>query len=148
MKQINAKDEEIMETMMHVGRIMRNQMHINSSIADLTLLQLETLIYLSRHPQAAMQSVAEYFHITKPTATSMLNKLVALKLVNRDENKLDRRVVCVNLSDLGKNLLEETQKKKKEKFSAILSGLSSEDKHHLLRITNTIFETAKKVYEK
>jgi DNA-binding MarR family transcriptional regulator len=148
MKHKINKDEAIMETMMHVGRIVRNSMHISSSIAELTLLQLETLIYLARNPQVHMVEVANYFHITKPTATSMLNKLVSLKLVKRDENKLDRRVVRVNLSELGKNLLEETQKKKKEKFTAILAELSQEDKEHLLRITNTIFETAKKVYEK
>lgn len=148
MKQNHIKDEEIMDVMMRISRVMKRHMTSDSAISHLTLLQLETLSYLDKNPQAQMLDVSNYFQITKPTATSMLNKLVSLKLVVRKASELDRRIIHVNLSSMGKKLLDRALKKKEKKVKMLLSNLSDKDKTDLLRITNIIFKTVKELYEK
>lgn len=141
-------DIELLGLMSRIGRVMRQHMLFNSELAQLTLLQLDTLVVLNKTEPVQMKDIADNFHITMPTATTLVNKLVELDLVERMADKNDRRIVRLALTKGGKQLLTKTIQEKQKKTHQILSFLSSEDKAHMRRVLETILEKTEKVYEK
>ena len=95
-----------------------------------------------------MSDIAEYFSIEKPTATSLLNKLVNLKLAKRKADKNDRRIVHIVLTEKGEQILTEASENRNKKMNLVLSYLSCEDKKQMLRILRQIVANIDKSHEK
>ena len=131
-------NESLLDIMVSVNRLLRQKMVISSTITHLTLIQLEALLLIDRSKKIQMMEIAEYFHITKPTATTLLNKLVSLGYVERLDVKGDRRVVGLALTKLGNTILKDAKEIRAQKINKILSVLSEEDKEHMLRIMKTV----------
>lgn len=91
-----------------------------------------------------MSDVAEYFNIELSSATSLLNKLVDQKLVERFEDKEDRRLVIVTLTEKGKTLLKQVVSERRKKIEKILSYLSNREKEELLKILTTLNDKLQK----
>ncbi|NTU47156.1 MarR family transcriptional regulator [Candidatus Roizmanbacteria bacterium] len=142
-----ALNEQLIDVMVRLSRITRHHMAIHSSLKQLTLLQLDTLIFLDKHPHAQMLDISTYFHITKPTATAMLHALVRMNLVERKLNENDRRIVHVYLTEMGSTLLKDALKQKQKKAKLLLSVLSDDDKKNLLRILSAVLTEAQNQYE-
>src|ERR1700685_845456 len=91
--------QKFIEVMFKCSRLFRERMHYTSTIAHLSYLQIQTLTYLKLQQNAQMSEIAEHFHIELPSATSLLNKLVALQLVKRQQDEKDRRLVRIVLTE-------------------------------------------------
>lgn len=141
---LNIQLEEVMS---HVSRYMRRQMVGAIKNNDLTMTQLETLIFIKQHGPSHMKDIASHFGISMPSATSMIDKLVTMKLTLRENDIKDRRNVTIVLTTKGEQLLQEGWKKKKERLNAMLNLLSEEDKQTLLKIFSTLVDRIK-IYEK
>ncbi|MEI6532563.1 MAG: MarR family transcriptional regulator [Candidatus Roizmanbacteria bacterium] len=137
-------NESLLDIMVSVNRLLRQKMVISSTITHLTLIQLEALLLIDRSEKIQMMEIAEYFHITKPTATILLNKLVSLGYVERLGVKADRRVVGLALTKLGNTILKDAKEIRSQKINKILSVLSVEDKEHMLRIMRTVLANIQK----
>jgi DNA-binding MarR family transcriptional regulator len=129
---------QLVENMFRMSRIMKQKLYNNSEIAELSLLQTEALLYLQKQTDAQMMSIVERFHITKPTATSLLNKLVDQKLVKRIPSKTDRRVVNISLTSRGEVLLEKVVKERNERINKLLTYLSDTEKKQLSSILSSL----------
>ena len=142
-------NNEFEDVMFTFSRLMRERMTFNCFFASqLSLLQLHVLIFLKKRELTQMSDISENLHIEKPTATSLLNKLVALKLVRRKANKKDRRIVHIELTAKGEEVLQEAMEQRNNKLSIMLSYLSMEDKKTLLHILKKIVTNMEKDYEK
>jgi DNA-binding MarR family transcriptional regulator len=73
-----------------------------------------------------------------PTATALVDKLIAAKLVKRENDVKDRRIVKIFMTKLGDKFLHQVIKRKSEKMGKVLSYLSKQDKLELLRILSVI----------
>lgn len=129
---------EIIETMFKVSRLMKQEMSYTNNLMHLSMLQIQTLIYIHKHENTSMSGIAEYFRIELPSATSLVTKLCDQKLVERFDDPQDRRLVRITLSAEGKTLLERAQHERKAKAEKILSYLSTREKSELLTILHTL----------
>jgi len=120
----------------------------DSEITQLTLLQLETLIFLKQNKSAQMREVAEHLHIAMPSATSLINTLASLNLIDRQNDDSDRRLVRLVLTKKGESLLAKAVEAKKERINKILSFMTQKDKKHMVSILETILERMKEENEK
>ena len=102
------KPNELVEMIFTVSRLMKNEMSFTTNVIHLSILQIQTLFFLNhhKHEHISMSEIASYFSIELPSATSLLNKLYDLHLVERHADPQDRRLVLISLTDDGKKFLE------------------------------------------
>jgi DNA-binding MarR family transcriptional regulator len=146
---INTKiNEKIMEVFFEISRGIREKMSFDCNAAQLTVLQLQTLILISKNKTLTMGDIANNFKISLPTATVLSDKLVKMKLIKRNKNANDRRIVEVSLTEKGKTLLKKAMKQRHVKINELLSYLPLKDREMLFRILDNLSSKIKKTYEK
>ncbi|TRZ47982.1 MarR family transcriptional regulator [bacterium] len=129
---------ELVDLLFKISRLMKEEMSYTNKLTHLSVLQIQTLIFLNQNKKISMTDVAEYFHIELSSATSLLNILCDQKLVKRYEDPEDRRLVIVTLTDKGKTLLKQVICERKKKIEKTLSYLSKKEKKELLNILVTL----------
>jgi DNA-binding MarR family transcriptional regulator len=146
---VNTKiNEKIMEVFFEISRSIREKMSFDCNAAQLTVLQLQTLILISKNKTLPMGDIANEFKISLPTATVLSDKLVKMKLVKRNKNVNDRRIVNVSLTEKGKALLKKAMKQRHVKINELLSYLPLKERQTLFKILNNLSSNLKKTYEK
>jgi len=136
--------KRFLEVMFRNNRVLREQMRYSSGIAHLSILQIHTLSFLKEKKDAQMSEIAEHFHIELPSATSLLNKLVALQLVKRHADAKDRRMVRITLTEAGNDLLKQAMEEKLIHVKKMLSYLSDNEQDELLRLLEKLNDRIEK----
>lgn len=145
---MNNKNTALIESIFTLSRLMKEDMAFNSDFATLSMLQIQTLLFLKQNPQAQMGEIASKFAIELPSATSLITKLVKAKLVIRRADKKDRRVVHIALTEKGDALLTDAMRQRNKRIEKHLSFLSEQDIADLLRIVNVLIKNLEKNNEK
>jgi DNA-binding MarR family transcriptional regulator len=135
---------EIVEMIFKVSRLMKDEMSYKNNLIHLSILQIQTLIYLNKNKLSSMSDIANNFQIELSSATSLVNKLTDLKLVKRFEDKEDRRLVMIDLTEIGKTLLKQAMCERRKKMERILLYLSESERTDLLKILKTLNNKLKK----
>jgi len=138
---------KIFEAMFKNSRLFKDKINSSSEYTHLSILQIHTLSLLKRNTSLPMSDIAEYFRIELPSATSLLNKLVALQLVKRQQDIKDRRLVKIALTEKGESLLKKAMDEKITHIERMLSYLSEIEQHELLRLLEKLNERTEKDYE-
>lgn len=125
---------ELLESFFTLSRLMKENMTYDSRLLHLSMLQLQTLIYIKRNPKAQMSDIAAKFSIELPSATSLITKLTTLRLVQKTQDKKDKRIVRLALTKKGEDLLAAAIEKRNKKMDELLQYMSEEDKKSLLDI--------------
>ncbi|MDD5616886.1 MAG: MarR family transcriptional regulator [Candidatus Methanoperedens sp.] len=107
----------------------------DANISKPELLALEAI---SREEGLMMSDLGKRLDISLSTATGIIDRLIEKKLVKRERNGGDRRVVRVLLTDKGKNTNQTYQKQKKELFGRMLGALDPEEQGELINILEKI----------
>lgn len=129
-------------------RCMKGQMSLQNDVMNLSMIQLQALIFIKQNPETPMKAVAEYLKVELPSATSIIEKLVKLSFIKRETDKDDRRLVLLNLTDKGRQLLEEATKERAKNMEKIFTYLSEKDKEELSRIFDTLIKAMEENNEK
>lgn len=137
----------LIESLFKISRWMKGQAVYRNDICQLTMLQLQTLIFLKHHNDAQMSEIAKHFNIELPSATSLVDKLCKSGLAERKADDKDRRLVRIALTSQGYSFFEEAMKERLEKMDTILSYLSEEDKEDLMRIVAKLMENMEGIHE-
>ena len=136
MKQNNTN--ELVEMMFKVFRLMKEEMSFTNHFIHLSIVQIQTLFFLKHRSLTSMSDLAEYFHIELPSATSLITKVCNMKLVERNADKEDRRLVLITLTAEGKALLEKAMNQRRMKLEKMLSYLSEKEITDLFNIIKTL----------
>jgi DNA-binding MarR family transcriptional regulator len=67
----------------------------------LSLSQLRVLYFLRRRSQSSLSEVADYLDVTRPTMSTMVERLVQRGLVNRVSDPIERRRIILTLTPEG-----------------------------------------------
>ena len=113
-------------------------------LGPFSLLRLEVLRYIAEKKNPLMKEVADYFCITPPSVTSLIDSLVKSKVVKRVYDENDRRVIRLFITSKGKEELKKGIRRINSNMKKILSQLSIEELKNLVRI----LEKLSKIYEK
>lgn len=106
----------------------------------LSASQAMALFSIDRAGELKMSPLADCLGLSPGAATSLVERLVELGLVERRRIEDDRRAVCVYLTERGKTLLADAQKTKREMGWQLFQQLAPEARHQLIGALTAIRE--------
>lgn len=139
---------KLQEAIFSISRYMREKSGIKSEMANMSMVQMQTLIFLAKSKASPMKDIAEYLHVELSSATSLIDHLVEMKLASRKQDKKDKRSMLVSLTKKGKDMLQKVKKQKMKRIDMLLKVLSEEEKKQLLTILQKLKKHMEGYYEK
>ncbi len=107
--------------------------HNSLSRGEITLPQLWALEHLSLHREpCAMNELAGSLGISRPAATGLIDRLISQRLVRRDADPHDRRVVRISITQKGTRAIQSIWEQKRRAVVRIFGQLSSGDRTQYL----------------
>lgn len=76
---------------------------------DLTMSQINTLMMVSHEQPVTIKRLAEAMCVSAPSASSMVDKLVEVGMLTREQSKVDRREVVVCLSGKAEAIMQQLE---------------------------------------
>ena len=100
--------------------------------------ELLTLESISKQKEITMSKLAQNLDIGFSTATSIIDRLIKKKLVVRERNHGDRRVVKVFLSKEGEKIILSYQEQKKIYFKKMIEVLTEDEQESFVLVLEKI----------
>jgi DNA-binding MarR family transcriptional regulator len=98
----------------------------------LTMTQLRLLFILRENQGSSARALAENLNVTPSTLTRIMDRLVRDRLVTREEDPGDRRVVRHQLTATGLKTVGELERTGRERMDRILGRLSRDQLERLV----------------
>jgi DNA-binding MarR family transcriptional regulator len=112
---------------------------------DFTFLELKGLsAFIDDTQSYTISELSKLVHLPLPNITSIINRLAKKGIVKRRQDKKDRRVVRVFLTDKGKRMRYEFMKKRVREVENSLGMLSEKDQKALF----SALEKATRIFQK
>ncbi len=108
------------------------------SRGKITMPQFWVLEYLSRKGERGMSELAAFLNISRPAATGLINRLIAQRLVSREDVEHDRREVRVKITPKGKRIVANVWEQKRHTLIRVFSKLSARDRAQHLMILERV----------
>jgi DNA-binding MarR family transcriptional regulator len=115
---------------------------------NLTLAQLKSLFFISAKEKTNFKKVAEALNVTPPNVTGIIDKLVEQGLVTRTENQEDRRIMLLQATEKGHELLNTLRESHVNQMTQILGNLSVEELTSLVGSFKDLKRAAEMYHEK
>lgn len=122
---------EVLETVPSIMRAIRAEMRAHRA-ADLSVPQFRALAFLNRHPGASLSELADHIGLSLPSASKLMDGLVARKLATREMHAGDRRITLV-LTARGRATLEAARRSTQSRLAERLSALSGTERAAVVR---------------
>src|SRR3989338_1342089 len=90
-----------------------------------------------------MTELARTFHISKPAATGLIDRLIAQKLVERLLSAKDRRVVKVRLTAKGRQAVSSVLERRRQNLVKIFAHISASDRRQYVRTLEQVVQILK-----
>lgn len=127
--------DRVIESTYEFGRYMRQQMLTDTQAGHMiNFLQLHALFIISESEGMTMKELAKALHVSSPSATSLVNRLVRTQWVGRMHDDRNRKLVRLWLTPLGKRILREKHDTRREALRHIFGLLSRSEQLQLARL--------------
>jgi len=113
--------------------------------AGLSMPQFGLLMQMHHKGDCGMSEVSARFHITPAAASQFVDKLVQGGLVQRVEDTHDRRAKLLNLTDKGRELVQQGIQERYRWVDELGSKLSAEERGKVAEALTLLTEKAKEV---
>lgn len=117
------------------------------SSEDLTMSQFRMLLTLNKEGAMKAIELADILCLTPGAITGMTDKLEEHGWVARERSDEDRRVVLIQLTEAGEELVRSIKIKQRETTEAFFKILPAEDIAHLNRIFTQLLEGVEQMKE-
>jgi len=114
---------------------------VNEFSADLTVHDCKVLNFLKLNGPSIMREIAEYMRVAMSTMTGVIDRMVQKGLVLRQRPEEDRRIVKVQLTELGEVAERWLFEEHIRISQAILENLSEQDQDALLTLLHKVLES-------
>lgn len=94
---------------------------------DISRPQMYLLIILRERGPQTVSELADLLAVSPPSASALLDRLEERGLVQRTRDAVDRRVVHVEVTEGGRNLLDEMAGVKRDHIQQLLSSMDESD---------------------
>ncbi len=131
--------DRVLEVFDRVGKILASMESFAGGVG-LSKLELLALESVSKQNEIMMSQLANGLGITLSTATGIVDRLIDKKLVRRERNHGDRRVVKVLLTQKGERAALDHLEKKKEAINKMMSVLSVKEQEDFISIWQKIVD--------
>ncbi len=99
----------------------------------LTFEQIKVLQLLSRADSHNVGDVAAFMRVSNAAASKTVDKLVRMRLIHRDEGKIDRRATHLHLTSRGSRILGVYRARRLKAISQVTEGITDADIRSLSR---------------
>jgi DNA-binding MarR family transcriptional regulator len=113
----------------------------------LTMTQLRVLFMVRAEEGVSAGTLAENLGVTPPTLTRIMDRLVSNRLVRREADENDRRLVRHQLTQEGLRTVEEMERTGRARVNSVLSRLTPEQVERLVLALRDFNEAAEAVDE-
>lgn len=101
---------------------------------DLTVSQMEQIVFVGTHPGCHLQDVAEGLNLTSPTVSVGIRRLEELGLIERRADPKDKRAACFYLTDVSTKAMQRMTEVGMNKMQRFLSHLEPDEQDQLYRL--------------
>lgn len=78
-----------------------------SPVKELTMSQISTLMAIRNRGEMSLKEIAMATHVSPPSASSMVDRLVDLGMVERRHSDVDRRALRITITKMGQGAMDE-----------------------------------------
>jgi DNA-binding MarR family transcriptional regulator len=109
---------------------------------DLTVSKTELLAMLivDRYGEVIMSQISDYINAPLSTTTGLVNRLVKNGYLQRERSEEDRRIVAIQLTDQGRNMMTEVKASIGSYLERINTILTTEERKILFQIFMKIID--------
>lgn len=136
MPRINDPIDRLISSTFEVSRIMRQ--HLCDSGNKVNFLQIHALLIISDQKGITMKELASALHITSPSATTFVDRLVKLGWVERKADPKNRKLVRLSLTRTGTAALHQVHAERSKVVRTLFSFLTSREQELLAEIHEKI----------
>lgn len=95
--------------------------------AHISHLNFEIIRLLKDEGTLHVAEIGKRLHIAKAQMTKLIDRLVDLKIVIRETDSCDRRIINISLSDYGKQIIKENRQRMINDIREAIANLSDDD---------------------
>ena len=142
---IDARSVAVFRELRRSIRLSRRLMSTVLSDENSHPAQAVCLSLLSHAGDLSQSDLARTLHVSKPTVTSMLQKLEAAGLIVRTDDEHDARLTRINLTEKGRETAERIRAVHTHSIDATIGCLPEDEREELARLLgklNATYETA------
>ena len=132
-KQLSGPDQ-IITHWMEITRLMRQRLSGAKSVSKMNSVQMHALLIIKEHDGLTMKECAQFLHITSPSATSLVNRLVKMKWVKRSADMSNRKLVRLSVSEEGRIIVTTKMKEHMHMMRELFTLLTPADQKSFDRI--------------
>jgi DNA-binding MarR family transcriptional regulator len=102
---------------------------------------MHALMIIKDNDGLTMKEFAEFLHVTSPSATSFVNRLVKMKWIKRSADKTNRKLVRLKLTTEGFTMIATKMKEHMRVMRDLFELLNATDQREFARILTTLRTT-------
>jgi DNA-binding MarR family transcriptional regulator len=103
---------------------------------DLSIVQFRTLIFVDANHGASLSEAAAHIGLGLPSMSKLVESMVTRELLRRDLHGVDRRRICLSLTDKGKNELDEAYRHTRAYFTEKFAELTEDERMQIIDSLN------------
>ena len=108
---------------------------------QITQTQLMVLFAVHSRKQCPMKNLADHMHVSMPTISGIVDRLVQAGYLKRFTVSDDRRHVLVRLSSQGQRLITKVKTVIGSRWQEVLSALDQEELEHFYQVVTKLTKT-------
>ena len=133
--------DRIMQTTFDMGRIFRQKMMLcDQDMITMNPLQIHALFIVEERKGLTMTELAEALHVSSPSATSLVNRLVKFGWISRGHDAKNRKLVRVQLTAEGKKFLKRKHQERHAIMMELFGFLTPEEQETLASLHEKIVQ--------
>ena len=136
--------DQLFNTMGQLRKLLETQTQESHVDKHATIMQYSALMFLKDNRSATVGDVASHLKLSKSSATQLIERLAKASLIDRINDKEDRRIVRISITSAGEQQVMDLKMKYREKMGKIISKIPDEDLKELIRIHKNLIETLQK----
>ncbi len=109
---------------------------------NLTLAQLKSLFFIAAKEKTNFKRLAEALGVTPPNVTGIIDRLVEQGLVTRTENPEDRRIMLLQITDKGHELLNNLHERHTNLMIQVLDHLNMDELNQQVKCLKDLVKAA------
>lgn len=109
----------------------RRQFCKDHSFRGMSFAQIHILMALQERGRTTVSELGQMLQVSTPSASSILDRMEDNGLVRRVRDVADRRVVHVEVSDRGCEVVEEFVGVKREEMRMLFEAMTADELHHM-----------------
>jgi Transcriptional regulators len=114
---------------------------------DLSFSHLSSLFFIHRAGCTNIHCLANHLGVTKAAVSQMVDRLVELDLISREEDPIDRRSKLICLSKNGESLVQKAFLTRRKWVPDLAASLTETQKQQACQILEIMYEKLKEIHK-